>query len=76
MAPIFWSQYHTVPHFCHRASAIDWACASWQAALNWLWTVTMYLSTCLAEVASHGGLCAPKDGEVKVNWELWPASKH
>ena len=26
--------------------------------------------------ASHGGLCAPKGGEVKVDWEPRLASKH
>ena len=26
--------------------------------------------------ASLGDLCTPKGGEVKVEWEPWPASKH
>ena len=30
----------------------------------------------LGRGASHEDLCAPKGGEVKVNWEPWPASKH
>ena len=30
----------------------------------------------LGSGASHRGLCAPKGGEVKVNWEPGPVSKH
>ena len=30
----------------------------------------------LGRGASPGDLCAPQDGEVKVNWEPWPTPKH
>ena len=30
----------------------------------------------LGRGASHGDLCTPKCGEVKGDWEPWPASKH
>ena len=68
--PIFQSWYH----FCHWASAVDWAWAFWRAGLSQSWTVTTYSSTCLVE-APLLGTCAPKVEEVKVNWEPWPASK-
>ena len=58
-------------HFCCRLG-LHLQEGDLQCILNRSYIFIHTLGGCL----SHGGLCAVNGGEVKVDWEPWPSSKH